>query len=458
MSHGLHVEFNSNSNSTLKTTPRSWFIVLIAALFFFYEFIQMNMFDSISVSLMHAFHIDAAQLGTMSSFYFIANVVFLFVAGILLDRCATRKVILVSLGICVLGTILFSTATSFASACFYRFLTGIGSAFCFLSIIRLASRWFPPKRMALVIGLVVTMAMIGGWVSQVPMTWLAQVAGWRRALRIDGFLGMFIFVSIALFVKDYPEGQEKMHQAEQEYIHQLGFFTTMRMAFLRIQNWFGGIYVFLMNLPVGLLGGLWGVLYLTHTQSVTRIQASEISSMLFFGTIVGSPIVGWFSDKIQLRRPPMLMGAIISLCLISIIIHEHHLSYDALIALFFAVGLCTSTQIIGYPLVAENSKRVVTAMSVSVVNISVQGGSGLFQPFFGYLLDKHMLMRAHIITTHFIASDFTWAMMIFPIGFVLATLIVFALPETRCQQRDEKHTPFEKGGLELCEAQQTGGI
>ena len=55
---------------------RAWFVVIIAATFFFYEFIQLNMFNSISTSLMQSFNINAAMLGKLSSFYFIANVIF----------------------------------------------------------------------------------------------------------------------------------------------------------------------------------------------------------------------------------------------------------------------------------------------------------------------------------------------------------------------------------------------
>jgi len=422
-------------NVELRVTTKSWVVVLTAALFFFYEFIQMNMFNSISSSLMSAFNINAEKLGDLSSFYFIANVVFLFFAGMLLDRCATRRVILVSLGVCILGTALFSFATSFAWACFFRFLTGIGSAFCFLSVIRLASRWFPVQKMAFVIGLIVTIAMIGGWVSQVPMTLLAQKFHWRVALQIDAALGLIFLFLIALIVKDYPDDHVAVHQAEQAMIQEIGYFKSLKMAFLRLQNWLGGFYVCFMNLPVGLLGGLWGVIYLTHTHHISSVDASTVSSMLFLGTIVGSPVAGWISDKIELRRPPMLIGAIVSLVLILLVIYMQTFSFETLIILFFLIGFFTSTQIIGYPLVAENSNRMITAMSVSVVNISVQGGTGIFQPFFGYLLDKHMFMRTHHISSQFVASDFQWAMWIFPIGFVLAMIVVFALRETGCQQK-----------------------
>lgn len=426
----------TNNTSTEISTSHAWIVVMIASLFFFYEFIQMNVFNSISTALMRDFNIDATQLGYMSSAYFVANVVFLFFAGIILDRYSTRRVILISLGICIVGTALFSLTHVFYLAFLFRFLTGIGSAFCFLSVIRLASRWFPASKMAMVTGFVLTSAMIGGVISQTPMEILAHLVSWRIALQIDAAAGLFFLLLIAAAVKDFPENHASIHLEEQKQIAELGYLQSLRMAFLRLENWFSGLYVCFMNLPVGLLGGLWGVLYLTTTHDISKIHASEVSSMLFFGTMIGSPIMGWFSDKIQLRRPPMLMGAIISLALVCIVVFIPNLSFKVLFWLFLAIGFFTSTQIISYPLVAENSLRVITAMSVSVVNISVQGGDAIFQPFFGYLLDKHMLARIHILSTHFMPSDFDWALWLFPIGFVLAIVFIFLIPETHCKQKD----------------------
>ena len=222
-----------STSAAIKVTAYSWLVVLIASLFFFYEFIQMNMFDSISDNLMRAFHLDHEQLGDLSSFYFIANVIFLFVAGFLLDRCATRLVILAALAICILGTALLSVAHTFEWAATFRFLTGIGSAFCFLSVIRLASRWFPANHMALVIGIVVTIAMLGGFVSQAPMAMLVHAVHWRAALQIDAAVGVIFFVLIVIFVKDYPENQTTVHFTEQQLIQETGYFQTLRMAFLK---------------------------------------------------------------------------------------------------------------------------------------------------------------------------------------------------------------------------------
>ncbi|MES1989164.1 MAG: MFS transporter, partial [Pseudomonadota bacterium] len=71
-----------------------WVVCISAALFFFYEFIQMNMLNSLGGYLVKEYDISATQLGNLSAWYFYANLLFLLSAGLVLDRLSTRKVIL----------------------------------------------------------------------------------------------------------------------------------------------------------------------------------------------------------------------------------------------------------------------------------------------------------------------------------------------------------------------------
>ena len=192
-----------HENVSIMDKKLPWIVCFSAALFFFYEFIQMNMFNAISADLMHAFSLNATGLGKLSAYYFYANLLFLPIAGALLDRFSTRKIILSSLFLCIMGIAAFAMTSSFVWASIFRFMSGIGSAFCFLSSIRLASRWFPAKNMALVSGLIVTMAMLGGMIAQTPLTLLVELVGWRHALFFDASLGVIIFLVILGFVQDY---------------------------------------------------------------------------------------------------------------------------------------------------------------------------------------------------------------------------------------------------------------
>lgn len=416
----------------LAPTKRGWVVCLCASLFLFYEFIQMNMFNAISPQLMQEFHVNASQLGRISSYYFISNVIFLFPAGLLLDRYSIRHIILITFGICIFGTIAFSCCHTITEANFCRFLTGIGDAFCFLGAVRLATRWFPSTRLALVTGIIVTIAMLGGVAAQTPLLMLTQIMSWRSALLCDASLGIVIFILIVLTVRDYPLELKTHYQREKRNVQQMGYWKSMGLAFLKFQNWLGGVYTCLMNLPISLLGGIWGVLYLVTVQHLSQLQATYVTTFLFMGTIIGSPLSGWISDFIGLRRKPMIVGTLCSLVIIFLIMFIPHLNVYELAFLFFALGFTTSTQIIAYPTVAENSLPSITAMSVSTISIATMGGQGIFHPFFGILVDHHAKLH-HESTSGYIASDVNWAMWIFPICFVVALLAAVYMRETYCK-------------------------
>src|SRR3990167_7036038 len=241
-----------------------WLVVFSASLFFFFEFMQVNMFNAIDPSLFKAFHLtDSTQLGELSACYMYANVLFLFPAGIILDRVSTRKVILLSMFICVICAFLFSLSTSLWQAEICRLVTGIGGAFCLLSCVRLASRWFPSKHMALVVGLIVTFAMLGAMLAQTPFTQLTDAFGWRNTLRIDAAAGFIMLFIIVLLVHDFPKGKEVFFANQHASLEKLGFWHAMTQTISNTQNWLAGAYTSLINIPVFLLGSTWGGWYLT---------------------------------------------------------------------------------------------------------------------------------------------------------------------------------------------------
>ncbi len=413
-----------------------WLVVFVASLFFFYEFIQMNMFNAINTSLMKDFGLNAHQLGKLSSFYFISNVLFLMPAGMILDRFSTRKVVIIALSVCVVGTYAFAVSSSVPLATFCRFLTGIGSAFCFLSCVRLASRWFPANRLALITGLIVTMAMIGGMVAQTPLTLLVEHFGWRRALEIDAGLGLVVLGLYWSVVKDYPLNLVEQAKSDKEQLNALGLLQTMKTAFLTTRNWLCGIFTCLLNLPLFILGGFVGSMFLETTHGLTHTTASYVTSMIFMGLIVGCPIMGWLSDRIGLRKPPMIIGAIVSIAvMLSIMFLPVH-SVSGLMLLFLVLGFVTSTQVISYPVVAESNSRLLTATCVSVVSLTTIGGGAVFEPIFGKLMDMHWLQSGGVMSEGvrvYSSGDFHFAMWLFPIGFCVSLIAAFLIKETHCK-------------------------
>jgi len=308
-------------------------------------------------------------------------------------------------------------------------MSGIGSAFCFLSSIRLASRWFPAKNMALVTGLIVTMAMLGGMVAQTPLTLLVELVGWRHALLFDAGLGALIFLIIFKFVQDYPANFYLEKTDDHQEISTLGLFKSWRLAYLNPQNSLCGLYVALLNLPIALLGAIWGSLFLQQADHFSATEASFAPSLLFIGTIIGGPVVGWISDKIQKRIPLMMLGVIISELLIIIIVCVSGISIVSIALLFFALGVFTSSQVLCYPLVAASNPKSLTATSVSVVSFMAIGSYAIFQPLFGWLMDANFQGTVVNQVRIYSPSDYHRALLIIPIGFCIAFIATFLMRE-----------------------------
>lgn len=407
------------------STWMPWLVCLSAGLFFLYEFFQLNLFDVINKPLRNEFNIDAAQLSWMSSTYVWANVLFLLPAGVILDRFSTRKVILIAMAICVLGTLGFALANNFAWAAFFHSLTGIGNAFCFLSCVVLVSRWFPSRRRALVIGCVVTMAFIGGMIAHTPLAYLAKNYGWRHSLLIDAVAGGLIWTWIFFIVKDKPATDSTINHVASQPAYLSVFLNVLTNR----QNLLAGLYTSCLNLPIMVLCALWGATYLQEVHHHTAIAASNVVSLIFMGSIIGCPLVGWLSDSLGRRKPLMIFGALATLLVLMPLMSGIALSERSLSILFFILGVVTSTQVIAYPLIAESNRAESTGVATGVASVIIMGGGGVGQILFGFLMHKH----AGAASLHYTAADFQFALWIFPIATFTALIAILLTRETNCE-------------------------
>jgi MFS family permease len=408
---------------------QAWLICLVAPLFCFYEFVQLMMFNAIDPSLMQDFHVKATELGKISAAYLIATLIFMFPAGMLLDRFSTRKIILTAMSLCVCGTILFSFSQSVHMAMLGRFITGIGGSFPLLCCLRLASRWFPPKRLALVSGLAVTIMMLGGVVGQTPMTFLTEILGWRNALRIDALVGASVIILMYFTIVDFPS-----KAMENTFKQEAGLRPNLKKSILqiigRIPNWLFGIYTCLLNLPVMLLGAVWGSLFLVQVHHFTAMQASYVTSMIFFGTIVGAPTVGLISDAMKRRKLPMMLFGVVSVLTVLTIMYTPAANLTEMLVLFFVLGFVTSSQVLTYPAIVESNPHHQTGAALGFASVIILGPISFFQPFFGWLMD--LGWKGQIINgvAQYSAKDYHAGFLIFPIAFMVGMLAIIGVRET----------------------------
>lgn len=399
--------------------------------------------NTVGPYLASSLHIDAEGLASISDKYFLANVIFLFPAGMLLDRFSTRKIIILAMIVAIVCTFLFALGQEVWQLALVRFITGVAGSFCLLSNVRLASRWFPPKKMALVVGLLVTFAMLGGMVAQMPFEELSHHLGWRNTVRLDAVFGVLLLLVIVIFVRDCPSNTalQDLHVS----LKGREFWRALAKAVSSRQNWFAGLYTSLLNLPIFIFGAMWGVFYLSQVWHLSKRTPSIITSLLFVGIIIGSPLVGWFSDKIQRRKLPMILGSLLSLVLILILMLSHHLSAWSLGVLFFAIGFVSSAQIISYPLIAESNPLTMTATAEGFASVLIMGG-GYIQLIFAYFLQlhwDHLYIKGQPIYSF---TDYELGLSILPIAYVISLILALFVRESYCRPYREKHLEAVQSG------------
>ena len=424
---------NSNemvSKLLIASVPKAaWPIMLSAGLFCFYQFMLITIFNALNSHILIEFQLDATSLGHLSSIYFLSSIVSFVPAGLILDHYSTRKILLMAMSISVLCTFAFAAAQSIPMAMTARFVSGFSGAFSFIGCIRLATRWYSKRHLARVVGLVVAFGTLGGIVSQAPMTYLMDIVGWRWALFFMACTGVLMLLPMYRFILDSPSGEVAYDAAHQSASTLKGFLAIFITALRNGQNWLCGLYICLLNLPVFILGAMWGTLFLTQVHHLGRVQSSLVTSMIFVGMIIGSPTMGWLSDRWASRKKPMIIVALLSIAPMLMLTGSEILSFNSLLVIFFAMGFLISAQVIGYPLVAESNSSAITGTAESLASTLMIGG-GLCQYLFGWLMDLEWGHNVANGVPIYSLTDYQHAIWILPIAGVLSVIMAILSRES----------------------------
>lgn len=392
---------------------RPWIICLSGSLLFFYEFIQLNIMNSLNIYLVQTFGYSPTQISTLSSMTFIADMCLVFVAGLLLDRISTKRIIATAMITCIIGVIMMARSQGFMSFACARLLIGMGCAFCFLSGFTLATRWFDPNRLSFITGIIITIGSLGGMVAQHPAMWLFHTVGWRQGLMIDAGLGVLMLAWMLLIIQDAPNkaALAKTHAALKDH----GLIRSLLTVIRNIQVWYAALFASLLNLTVFIIGALWGTRYLMVSYHLSAVAASSVNSMIFLGSIIGAPILGYIADHFAWQKRVMISAGV-SVTALAIIVVFLHPNIHQLTGCFFALGFFIGAQSLSYSHASRQSGPGFKATSSSLVSTMIVAIPSVVQPIFGQLLE----LDGH--GNNLQASDFQTAFSMLIILFLVATV------------------------------------
>jgi len=156
------------------------FLPFTAAFFLSYLFRSINAL--ISSELSSELTLDAADLGFLTSVYFLTFAALQLPVGIWLDRFGPRRVQGALLLFAAAGAMLFSVSKEFAALVLGRALIGLGVAAAFTGGLKAIILWFPKDRVAVMNGWMVMLGALRALSATSPAEVLLDWSGGWRGL------------------------------------------------------------------------------------------------------------------------------------------------------------------------------------------------------------------------------------------------------------------------------------
>ncbi len=377
-----------------------WLIFIVLSLAYLFVYFHRLSLSVVANDLIKDFKTTASVMGLLGSIYFYCYAFMQLPAGLLSDSLGPRKSVTLFLIIASVGSILFGFAPTIKIAFLGRVLVGLGVSMVFIPTMKILSRWFHPHEFAFMAGI---LNAVGG-MGVLAATWLLAVMtlffGWRISFELIGCCTFLIVILVWFVVRDRPEdkGWPSIEELVREKgkifepVKQIPLLQGVRRVISEKYFWPVAIWFFFdCGIFFG-FGALWGGPYLRDVYGMTRAQAGTVLSMIAWGMIVGSPPLGFISDKLMKSRkkPFILCNLVLVIELAFLSIYPDGLPWIALYIFFFVFSICASSVVIfGFTIIKELFPVEIAGTSTGMVNLFPFLGGAVFMPLLGRVLDAY---------------------------------------------------------------------
>ena len=237
--------------------------------------------------------LGAADLGLLTSVYFLVFAAVVLPCGVLLDRYGPRLIDSALLLLAAAGSLVFALPTASATLLVGRALIGLGVAVGLMAGLKAIVLWFPPERVALANGVYIMLGALGALSATGPAEAVVQTLGWRGLFAALAVASAAVALLILLVV---PERKPAQPAAASPRIGFLAIYLDPR--FLRIAP--------LAALGVGMsfsLQGLWAAPWLTDVAGLDRSTVVGHLTLMAAALAASALLLGAAAER--LRRAGM---------------------------------------------------------------------------------------------------------------------------------------------------------
>ena len=267
-------------------------IYLPLALGYAISYFYRNANAIIEVDLVRDLGLGPADLGLLTSVYFISFAAFQLPLGVLLDRYGPRRTESILLLFAALGSILFAQAESLSGLIVGRLLIGLGVSACLMAAFKAYVLWFSSQRLAMINGLQMVAGGLGALLATIPLQNALSYTDWRGVFTGLAIITVFASVCLWMFLPENQRTDDKLPSLKL-HLKEIGQVLRSRI--------FWGIAP-LAAISSGANMAIHGLWMKPWLRDVTGLSADNAAQLLFAMTltfIVGFLTLGIIAERLS---------------------------------------------------------------------------------------------------------------------------------------------------------------
>lgn len=337
---------------------------------------------------------SGAFIGFLSSAYFYPYALMQLPTGLLSDSWGPRKTITLFLCAACVGSVVLGLTPSPAGAVFGRVLVGLGVSTLFVCTLKILAEWFSIREFVVMTGLLMAMGGVGSLSAATPMAMVSTWIGWRMSFVVVGLLTAVLAAMVWRIVRDRPADRGWPSPAEHAAADEppIRLADGIRQVVTRPAFWPLAVWFFFKYGIFTSFAGLWGGPYLMQVYGVSKSRAGGLLSLVAVGMIIGSPLLGYLSNRVlKGRKPTLILASAAIVCITAFLAFATDtLSLPLIGALCFGFGIFASAvAVIGFTCARELFPSRIAGTCLGLLNLFPFAGGALLQPLLGAILERH---------------------------------------------------------------------
>jgi MFS family permease len=293
------VKESSGMEFKLQGSRDRWFVLFSAVFGFFLFNYVLQSVPPLLNEFQVLFGISKATAGLLISVVVVPGIFLALPAGLLIGKHGFRMIGFLSALLLSVGSFVTAFSSTFALALLGRLIAGLGGCFLTIGAAVIIPQWFQPKEIGKAMGFYVAGTAIAVTVTFFTTPVLAQNYGWQIPFYLGGIASI---ISAGFFLAIMKDGPYKNIVSTSDKL------VGLKQAFGNSEIWKLGMVWMLFNMVV--IGFLtWAPVMFVTFKGLNIVDASILASSVMVVNLFLIPFYGWVSDRINKRRPFIIVGA-----------------------------------------------------------------------------------------------------------------------------------------------------